>query len=50
MILDLLELRQTTNLAFDVLDEPRNQFVLPFALWAIELVFVMSWRVEMRVE
>jgi len=49
-LLNLLEPRHSADLTLDVLDQPRDQFIVPVALGAFELVRVVGWGTEMAVE
>lgn len=50
MILHLLEPRQPANLRLNVLNQARDQFELDIALGALELVYIMRSRVQVRVK
>lgn len=50
MTLDLLEFRDGTGAALNMLDETRNELELNFALRALELIGIVSRGVQVLVE
>ena len=50
MVFHLLEPCHPTGLTLNVLDQPRYQLVLLFALRALEFIRVVGWRIEVSVQ